>query len=128
VLREHEEEGVFVMEAAVRSFPPVDPLSLRWSFPMWSPAGGVDSKQLKGLNSKSKEQQVKNDKESMEKVFKALLEGPGTNKKLQDSASMGRDKLSRILSEMVSEDQISLSEEIVGGIKCNVYRIPDSMN
>jgi len=38
VLRPHEEPGCVVLDAAVRSWPPVDPCVLRWEFPIW----GVD--------------------------------------------------------------------------------------
>lgn len=36
VLRPHEENGVVVLEAAVRSFPPPEPVCLRWTFPVWN--------------------------------------------------------------------------------------------
>jgi hypothetical protein len=39
ILRPHEENDVVVLDAAVRSWPPVSPLCLRWSFPVW----GVDN-------------------------------------------------------------------------------------
>ena len=38
VLRPHEEPGAVVLEAAVRSWPPVEPMALRWLFPLWKPA------------------------------------------------------------------------------------------
>jgi hypothetical protein len=34
-LRPHREPGAVVMDAAVRSSPPFDPIVLRWSFPLW---------------------------------------------------------------------------------------------
>jgi DnaB-like helicase N terminal domain/AAA domain len=42
VLRPHEEEGAVVLEAVVRSFKPIDPLPLRWTFPVWTPDVGLD--------------------------------------------------------------------------------------
>jgi hypothetical protein len=47
VLREHEEPDAVVLEAAVRSFPPVAPLALRWSFPLWTPATDLNPDDLK---------------------------------------------------------------------------------
>jgi hypothetical protein len=41
VLRPHEQDGVFVCEAAVRSFPPLEPQCLRWTFPCWNPEGAA---------------------------------------------------------------------------------------
>ena len=48
VLREHEEPEVAVLEAAVRSFAPVGPMAIRWSFPLWTPDEFVDATLLKG--------------------------------------------------------------------------------
>jgi len=42
VLRPHEEDDVVVLEAAVRSWPPVMPRCLRWAFPVWLPADDLD--------------------------------------------------------------------------------------
>jgi hypothetical protein len=42
VLRPHEENDVVVLEAAVRSWPPVIPRCLRWAFPVWTPADDLD--------------------------------------------------------------------------------------
>jgi len=42
ILRPHEEDDVVVLEAAVRSWPPVLPRCLRWAFPVWTPADDLD--------------------------------------------------------------------------------------
>jgi hypothetical protein len=47
VLRPHEEDDVVVLEAAVRSWPPVMPRCLRWAFPVWLPADDLDPTQLR---------------------------------------------------------------------------------
>jgi len=47
VLRPHEEEGVVVLDAAVRSWPPIDPTCLRWDFPVWSVDDSLDPASLK---------------------------------------------------------------------------------
>ena len=36
VLRQHEEDDCVVVDAAVRSWHPIDPICLRWSFPVWN--------------------------------------------------------------------------------------------
>lgn len=46
ILRPHEEDGCMVMEAVVRSWPPVDPTVLRWSFPVWTVAADLDPADL----------------------------------------------------------------------------------
>jgi hypothetical protein len=49
VLRPHEEPDCVVLEAAVRSWPPVDPICLRWRFPVWNPDPSLDPFALRGL-------------------------------------------------------------------------------
>ena len=36
VIREHEEPGFAVLDAECRSFPKVEPITLRWNWPLWS--------------------------------------------------------------------------------------------
>ncbi len=47
VLRRHEETDAVVLDAAVRSWPPVAPRCLRWAFPVWTPADDLDPVDLK---------------------------------------------------------------------------------
>ena len=46
VLRPHEEPGAVVLEAAVRSWAPVEPVALRWLFPLWKVAPDLDPSAL----------------------------------------------------------------------------------
>lgn len=46
VLRPHEENDVVVLDAAVRSWPPVEPRCLRWTFPVWTPDDTLDPADL----------------------------------------------------------------------------------
>lgn len=50
VLRAHEAEDAVVLDAAVRSWPPVARRCLRWTFPVWSPADDLDPACLRGEN------------------------------------------------------------------------------
>lgn len=54
VLRPHEEPGAVVLEAAVRSWPPVEPMALRWLFPLWKAAPDLDPALLKNEKAKRK--------------------------------------------------------------------------
>ncbi|MGE3805987.1 MAG: AAA family ATPase [Gemmataceae bacterium] len=47
ILRRHEQEGVVVMDVAVRSWPPLEPRCLRWTCPVWELADDLDPKQLR---------------------------------------------------------------------------------
>jgi hypothetical protein len=55
VLRPHEESGVVVLDAAVRSWAPIEPTCLRWSFPVWTVDEGLDPTQLKSDRPKRKD-------------------------------------------------------------------------
>jgi hypothetical protein len=47
ILRPHEEAGVVVLDAAVRSWPPIEPICLRWAFPVWNVDESLDAAQLR---------------------------------------------------------------------------------
>jgi hypothetical protein len=47
VLRPHEEESCVVLDAAVRSWPPIPPRCLRWTFPVWVPDDRLDPAALR---------------------------------------------------------------------------------
>ncbi|MCD4832051.1 MAG: AAA family ATPase [Anaerohalosphaeraceae bacterium] len=52
VLRNHKEPGIVVLDAAVRSWPPLDPVCLRWDFPVWNHASDFDAEELEGARKK----------------------------------------------------------------------------
>jgi hypothetical protein len=47
ILRPHEMDDVVVLEAAVRSWPSIQPRCLRWTFPIWTPADDLDPARLR---------------------------------------------------------------------------------
>ncbi len=47
-LRPHEEEGVSVLDAVVRSWPPPAPFCVRWEFPVWNIDEDLDPSDLEG--------------------------------------------------------------------------------
>lgn len=47
VLRPHQQDGVVVLDAAVRSWPPVNPMCLEWVYPVWNPVSGLDPADLR---------------------------------------------------------------------------------
>jgi hypothetical protein len=54
VLREHDEPGVMVLDAAVRSWPPIKPICLRREFPIWNPDPELDASNLARAQSRRK--------------------------------------------------------------------------
>jgi len=47
ILRQHVESGAYVLDAAARSWPPIEPRVLRWDFPVWTLADDLDPTDLK---------------------------------------------------------------------------------
>lgn len=54
VLRQHTEPEAVVLEAAVRSWKPIEPVALRWEFPVWNPDDTLDPADLKPEYSRAK--------------------------------------------------------------------------
>ncbi len=125
VMREHETEGVFVLAAAVRSFKPVQPLALKWDYPLWTPCD-VDPGKLAGLKTAGEARQSEKDKQGIDAIVKALIDGPQTNKALQPMVGMGRERLARLLNAMVFEGQLLTKEITIRNNSCAEYRLPES--
>lgn len=88
VLREHEEEGAVVLSAAVRSFPPVPSVVLRWDFPVWHVDHAADPERLKRpgrQESKPKESTLAADMVRIEAIVSESPE-PITKTKLRSIA------------------------------------------
>jgi hypothetical protein len=58
ILRPHEEEGIIVLESAVRSWPPMEPKALQWKWPLFTPTDEVDTSALQGMNKPGKSKAV----------------------------------------------------------------------
>ncbi len=72
ILRPHEEPDAVVLDAAVRSWPPVAPRCLRWSFPVWSAADDLDPAQLRSEGGKKRGE--KKDEWSPESFVEAFVD------------------------------------------------------
>ncbi len=48
ILRRHKQQGVVVMDSVVRSFPSVDPICLRWNWPLWNRDDSLNPDDLEG--------------------------------------------------------------------------------
>lgn len=54
VLRQHQQDGAIVLDATVRSWPPVTPCCLRWTYPVWNPAPDLNPADLRKQRSTNK--------------------------------------------------------------------------
>jgi hypothetical protein len=127
VLREHEEPGVVVLEAAVRSFAPVDPVALRWQFPLWVPADDIDTSLLKGRLKPSEQRQNDQDREAISKIVDAIRkDGPGTARQLRGRTGISKERQQRLLDKMQADDQLVITQVNIRGNDCNEYSLPKS--
>ncbi|MCK6458179.1 MAG: bifunctional DNA primase/polymerase [Phycisphaerae bacterium] len=91
VLRPHEEPGAVVLEAAVRSWPPVEPMALRWLFPLWKTAPELDPTMLRSEKPKRSKPPPDDPTEtpawSVERFVEAFLsDQPATKAQIREAA------------------------------------------
>lgn len=125
VLREHEDEGTYVLDAAVRSFPPVQPLALRWQFPIWVPDEWADASRLKGKLNSQEQKQVDRNAEGEKLIITALLDGPSTERNLREKTGIGRERQQRLLDGLVARGELAPKEIVIKGRSCKEYHLPE---
>ncbi len=123
VLRQHDEDGAVVLEAVVRSFPPVEPLPLRWTFPVWRPDESLDPTKVRGRMTKQEERQSDKDKDGVDKLRAALAKGPATMKVLRGITGLSKGRVERLLDVMESKGEVAWTEIKKRGNECREYRI-----
>jgi hypothetical protein len=100
ILREHEDADTFVLEAAVRSFKPVDPIGLRWEFPLWIPDTDIDPKRLKRQATRQQEDQSLKDAEADRLVLDACPTWR-TKGEIREATGLGSDRATRSIGRLV---------------------------
>ena len=126
VLRPHEEDGIVVLEAAVRSFPPIEPLALRWTFPVWQPEYGVDTSKLQGNLTKQQQKQQNSDKEGFTKIMDAIAaDGPATQSALVRRTGISRARIQRLLAMLEAEKNLAVKDIQVGGNDACEYHLSE---
>ena len=123
VLRPHEEDGIVVMDAAVRSFAPVEPMALRWEFPCWYQVD-VDTTKLKGRLTKGEQRQSVKDTEGIEAIKAALEKGDNTCREIRRLAGgMGLSRCERLLGVLETNKTITSVETLRRGNTCRLYHL-----
>lgn len=125
VLREHEETDVFVLEAVVRSFAPVEPLALRWEFPLWVPALDLDPSLLRGRLTKQEERQTDKDREGCEAIVNRLAKGPTPRRLLRD-LGFSADRLDRLLGILQAAGKVAWTPIKIKGNDSREYFLTPS--
>ncbi len=121
VLRQHEEEGAVVLEAVVRSFAPVEPLALRWTFPLWTADDSLDPAQLRGRLTRGEERQLDKDGEGKAEILEFLAEGAKTTRAIRGHLCCGQPRCDRLLAMLQRDKQIGAEEFTGNGGKQKRY-------
>lgn len=123
IIRPHEDDGVAVVEAVVRSFPPVDPIAIRFKYPAWFLDRTAD---VSRLRQPGNERRSANDQATKDAVLAALEEhGTGTTRRLRAWTGGTRsERMDRILAEMTAAGKITRREIVVRGNPCDEYSLP----
>lgn len=120
-LRPHEEDGCAVLEAITRSFPCPDPLGLRWTYPVWSPAADVDPARLATKRTGTDQHQRNRDSEADRLVLEHATTWRSRTA-LSTATGIGCTRLNRAIARLVSGGYLERSEQEVHGNHCEAFR------
>ena len=112
ILREHQEPDHAVLEAALRGWKPMEPVTLKWEFPLWIPTD-LDPKKLKRPTSSA---QSRRDEDGEQCILNALQEANGhkmTQRKLRTASGMGPDRLNRLAARLKAKGALSIETVVV---------------
>jgi len=129
VMRPHEEPGHVVLDAAVRSWPPVEPMTLRWEFPVWVPAGDVDPTRLKGRKTAGEQRQDDRDREGMLDLMDVFrnwdrdTDGPATPNRIADKSPFGRERTRNVLAKLLRDGAVTRDPITIRGNQTHVYSL-----
>lgn len=110
VLRSHEDSGVMVLDAANRSFPPMEPQAYRWQFPLWIPAPDVDVTKLKGVQTKQNQTGLNDiDLEGKAAIVVSQIRrrGPLSWSAIRDISGIGKTIVDRVINHLLQQQKIS---------------------
>jgi hypothetical protein len=130
VLREHQEAGFAVLDGAVRTFPPIQPVALKWDWPLWNVALDIDPSQLAGLLTRGDERQNAKDAEGCEIVLKSITDqGAATSRQLLSRGiGMGDDRCKRLLGQLERDKKLVSTPTIRRGMPCQMYHLPGDVS
>jgi hypothetical protein len=125
VLRQHEEDGCIVLEAAVRSFPPVEPLGLRWDFPCWQLAHNLDTDAVQGRRPRNEVQRDEKDRAAFEAILGSLAGGPMSVREVRAVLGAGKERAERLLDRLESDGAVKSELSRINGGQGRVYSLTD---
>ncbi len=126
VFREHEEESCIVIDAAMRSHKPVEPVVAKFEWPLWKVQDGLDARDLKKPQGRAEAAQDKKDRETIEDIQRILSEAtePLSVSALQKRSVFGRDRVLRGINLLANADELDATmHEHANGKSYPVYSL-----
>jgi len=117
VMRSHQEPGCVVVDAAVRSWAPIEPFTIRWGFPLWVPADDLDPQDLARQPTKQDQRQQQRDGEGFDKIVDALRfeSEPLTERAIRKFTKFGYERNMRLIGLMVDDGRLVENDSIISG-------------
>lgn len=131
IIRPHEEQGVAVLEAVVRSFPPVDPVCIRWEFPTWTLATDADPRRLRDSRAvqeqarrEHREARLETDRRAIVEVLRKYPEGE-TKTAISNACGMSRERFGPALASLLGDGNVTPVPILKSGKKTPIegYRL-----
>lgn len=116
VLRPHAEDGLAVLDAAVRTFAPVESQTIRWNFPLWTLEDGVEAI-LKADKTRGDSRQEAKDRQSLSELAEIIRQNQGEPKtayELRKKVGYGQDKVNRLIRVGLNEGTFVVTGTKIG--------------
>ncbi|MHB8898076.1 MAG: AAA family ATPase [Thermoguttaceae bacterium] len=114
IIRPHAQDGVAVLEAVVRSFPPVDPLAIRFHFPVWTLEREADPRDLQKPREKfareTKDRHLDADRQAIVNAMVAA-KGPETMTAIRNTARVSNPRFGFAWASLLGDKTIAQCEE-----------------
>jgi RecA-family ATPase len=123
VLREHEEADTVVLDAAVRSFKPVEPVVLRWEFPLWTPDEFGDAKKLKERKTAGEQRVADRDKEGTSLILATLTKKPNSIRGIMAETEMSKDRVIKLVDRLEAKGFVTQERGVIANNKCDIYSL-----
>jgi hypothetical protein len=121
IIRQHEQEDVAVIEAVVRSWPPVERFAVRWSFPTWQLDSEADPRKLlvartakDRANRENKDVHLSEDRQAIVNVMMGMA-GPETKTFIRDSTRIGNPRFGYAWASLITDGTITAAGKVKKG-------------
>lgn len=134
ILRQHEVDDAVVVDAAVRSWAPIEPYVIRFTFPLWARDDALDPKSLRrffqrrdGQPAAQTREDLKQqrDQASREKLLEAYRQFPNgeTARMLRATTKLSGVKFPEINDQLIAEGLVQEFESKKGRQPVTMYRL-----